>query len=695
MRDLAGILRESVDTAYELSARDGAVAGTQVKRSVLRRGRRRRIAHAAVAGATCVAVVAALPVATRALRGSRAEVAGRVVPDLEAELVWEPGGPFASDGRSVWFGEGRHEDDGLRNDVARMDLATGEVVEGPVAIARPHAIVLGDSGLWSVSWQGDMPVGGEGHPVDGVIERVDPETLARTALIEREDSAPYDVAVSQVGRHEVVWVADGGRDELLEIDARTAELVETHVTASWPASVYTSGSYVYVTSSEDSVVQRIHAVTADSVYFDVPDCANEVVHGAGSLWVADYCGDALHRIDESSRAVTASIEMADGPSHVAFADGLVWVTTERNVVRVDPATNAVVGDPVRLPEGMAQGIEAVGGSMWVSMGQGVFRLVEKDAPPTPAPTPSPAPPEDRPVDALPPGVERIRVPQDPHVLETGAGSLWAGRAAIHRVDPSTGEVVARIETGGWAEDLEFDDAAGILWALVEPVDDGPRTVVAVDPETNEVVLGPVPVATIPGAGEHLDAHDGTAWVPGPGGVVNRVDLAEGATQVDLGDDLGLEGDVHGAATGSSVLLVSGDGAVVRVDPASHAAERVEDLGGNVVAATGSGEVAWVAQQTAGGDLVLWPLDGETGHALPGRLFDAALGAVYLAEHEGTLWVTQTSGERGVVVAEYARQGEKVNEVRLPEGTMTTATAAGPSGAWVNGGRGFLYRIGPR
>jgi streptogramin lyase len=691
MKDVAQVLRESVETVYELSAGDRRT-GSDAKRAVLRRGRRRRAGRVAVAACAAVAVVVSAPVATNALfRRGDAQVAGRDVPDVGAELVWEMGGPVASDGRSVWFGRGTKEDEpGVRNSVARMELPDGEVVEGPVAATFPHQIAIADSGLWSVSWEGDLPASGEQGSVRGVIELLDPETLERTAVIEREGSAPEDVAVGRKVGREVVWVVDAARSTLLEIDPVDAEVAAEHAFPSRPSFVETHGRFVYVGSSEGHVVERIDPVTGETLHFEVPACANDAEVAAGSLWVADFCGDAVHRIDERSGEILASVSIGE-PTTLEFAEGLMWVGANARVVRIDPVAGEVVGSPVFGRDMFAESMVYAGGSMWVGASGGVYRLDEE----VPTATPSPAP---DPVEAaLPEGVVRVPVRGTPHALAADAESLWTGETTIDRLDPATGEVLAQVDAGGFVEDLELDESAGVLWALVQPAGDGDRIVLAVDARTDEIVLGPLDVVTLPPPGEKIAAHGGIAWVAGPGGTVNRVDLEEQeVVQIQLGR-VGLDDtNVHVVAAANAALLIGTNGVVVRVDAESGEPARVDHLGAHIAAVTSREGRVWVAQQTRKGELFLWPLDAYTGEASHGRLRDVARGFPYLAEHEGTLWLAQAGGPDGrTIVSAFPAGGGHVVVTELPAGSTPTDVAAGPDGAWLTTGRGFLYRIDPR
>jgi streptogramin lyase len=695
MSDIERLLREGVDTAYELQAA-GSHVDAAVRERVIKRGRRRRALRGAASAVLSVALVAGAASAGAALLRREGEVAGRAVPDMGAERVLA-GGAAATDGRSLWVGDGAISNTrGDENSIARMDLASGEVVDGPPAVEIPHALAWGETGLWSTAWTGDMPVGGEGHPVSGVIERVDPQTLERTGRIAREDSAPYDVAVGQAGGREVVWVVDYGRHELLEIDGETMEIAAVHETPRDPASVHAHGRFVYVTSSTDHLILRIDTATRAATEIPVPDCANDVAVAYGSLWVADYCGDALLRIDEGDSADVVSIDIGEAPTAVEVAEGLIWVATQDAVVRVDPAADEVVGNRIFVTKFFMGGLLYAGGDVWVHGSDGVYRLGEDVPPATPPPAEPTEDPRDEPV---PEGAERVDVRRHPRAVAVGPAAVWTGEWEIERLDPSSGERLGTADAGGFVNALRYDEDGGLLWALVEIAEKETSAVAAVDPESDEVVLSPVAVTPSDVSGQHFDVREGTAWVPGRGGILSRVHASEGdVTEIDLSqhfdETFDEEGSFHVAATDDCVLVLSTDGVVVRVDPATGEHEKVEDIGWNVADVESDGSSVWVARQSKDGDVELWTLDGRTGRRRGEPVDVARFGYALLSEHGGMVWVVR-AGTGDLLLEAYAGgAGDPVRELRLPGGGFTTDVDAGESGVWVTTGESFLYRIPP-
>ena len=696
MNDLGDLLRSGIDAAFE-AQHPRTPPSPDVKAAVLRRGRRRLAMRVSAALVMSVVIVAGAASATGALLRRDVEVATPTVPDMGAERVFGMGGPLASDGGSLWIGSGATSNtEGDRNGISRLDIATGESVDGPPAVGLPAAMAAGSSGIWTVTWTGDMPVGGKGHPVRGAIERVDPVTLERTGYIPREDSAPYDVAVGTVDGKEVAWVVDGGRHELLRVDAETMEVAEVYDAPRIPTSVLAHDRFVYVTSSEEHAVLRMDVETEETTTFELPECANDAVVGGGSLWVADLCGDAVHRIDEDGSEEIVSLEMKQ-PSALEYAEGLVWVASSTDVVRVHPGTNEVAGNSIYVSE-MNEGLLYAGGSMWVHSWTGVYRLGEDVPPATPPPAPPPTP--DPKGEALPAGVERVPVDRDPAAIETGAGSLWTGLFEIARLDAATGEVQAEIDPGGIVQSMDFDEDAGVLWAFVEVAEKETNAVVAIDPDTDEVVLGPVLVDPPGVYGQAMAAHDGVAWVAGDP-TLWRIELATGDVErVDIGRHFGGPDETSGfnvIATESAVLVVPVNGVVVRVDPETLESEQVADLGWNVDHLVSDGATVWLEQTSAEtSEILLWTLDGTSGQPVGEPVVVGKFGAPHLAQHEGLVWVARAGMEKGAIVvkAYEAGTGEPVRSVEVPASPFVQGTAAGPEGFWVTTGHDFVYRFDP-
>src|SRR5207244_3177478 len=124
-----------------------------------------------------------------------------------------------------------------------------------------------------------------------------------------------------------------------------------------------------------------------------PGTGNVSAYGAGSLWQVDH--DLVDRIDpRTGRIVSIPVARV---SAIAFGDGALWVATSPrsssstlyepvgrgSVLRIDPATNRVVGN--RVPFGITPAYLAAGyGSAWVGDYNSSTLTHVTVAPPSPA-----------------------------------------------------------------------------------------------------------------------------------------------------------------------------------------------------------------------------------------------------------------------------------------------------------------------
>lgn len=288
-------------------------------------------------------------------------------------------------------------------------------------------------------------------------------------------------------------------------------------------------------------LHRIDPVTGLAQRFEQPTLTDHYIcslHGGdGSLLVLTTCphvdSDSVHPmvavVDPASGTVT---EIASGPGFDVGAlaiEGQVWAAVAEvgdapaRLVRIEPATRTVtdvdLGEPVEV-----RGATVAFGSLWLTS----------------------------------------------HARLDAGSTARAGR--VLRIDPSTGEVVARIDVGDPAERIATATGSGAegpgsvtatdgaVWVALD--DEG--RVARIDPATDTVVAH-VDVTTTRGEHGPLLYGDGdTLWVRAPSTEVARIDAGTGAevarVRVPRGE---FEGDL--VVTGGSLWLALQDvqGKVVR------------------------------------------------------------------------------------------------------------------------------------
>jgi streptogramin lyase len=191
----------------------------------------------------------------------------------------------------------------------------------------------------------------------------------------------------------------------------------------------------------------------------------------------------------------------------------------------------------------------------------------------------------------------------PYNIWIGGGSVWVADdqgAAVIRIAPGTGKVVARVSVGDGPADMVFSDAAA--WVI----DHRDRTLFRIDLATN----APTKLATIPGdAPERMERAAGSLWLTGRGTDLIRVSPDTGAVQqtieigaggidvVALGDGLWVPVrsaavDATGFPTMEALRRVSASTGAVTTIAAAKGRVDVHGLGA-------SGAAVWIADNRAG------------------------------------------------------------------------------------------------
>ncbi|HEV2377290.1 MAG TPA: hypothetical protein VGS19_34640 [Streptosporangiaceae bacterium] len=243
---------------------------------------------------------------------------------------------------------------------------------------------------------------------------------------------------------------------------------------------------VGVTYEINDVSGRIVRTISTPGTLETCPCSSGVAAtGAGAVWVTHGC-HGIYRIDPHSGRVTASLRAPGAGGDIAVAGGLVWVTSDRGLLRIQPRTGQIIGKPV--PVGAGTGLVIPGaGALWVTSNNTddsstIYR-----------------------VDPATGAVRTLANPIVTDVQAVGAGSLWTSQ--VLRVDPATGKTTASDFLG--ASQLTF--WKGSAWALTQQRS---LTFLRIDPATNQVTGAPVPFGKpIPGI-----YGDSTAIAPGPTGL---------------------------------------------------------------------------------------------------------------------------------------------------------------------------------
>jgi hypothetical protein len=227
----------------------------------------------------------------------------------------------------------------------------------------PRDVAVGAGAVWvSVN---DFT---EGEPETHSVVRIDPVTNQIVATIPVATAGNLDVG------SDALWTIDSvdePQDTVVRIDPATNEVVGTIPVGPYAFDVAADMSGVWVTRDIDGrsgEVIRIDPATNEVVArIPVVGRIRDVVVGEGGIWVVDSTstlrrGSSLIHIDPQANDVVATIsELAS--LNVTTGAGLVWIhgwlsaidpavgtgSGDRPVVlRIDPATDQFVGEPVLM-----------------------------------------------------------------------------------------------------------------------------------------------------------------------------------------------------------------------------------------------------------------------------------------------------------------------------------------------------------
>lgn len=703
------ILERAITDAYQRQTGGSATGNRVGLERIVSRGRRRRLGKA-IGSASMIALVALSALAWAEFKppgGDRASVAN--APVIGAERIMEFGGPLAASDDALFVANGRLSNNaGDKASIDRYDLATRRITEtDPLSVASPLNAALGQEGMWLVQWTGDMPVGGEGSPVNGRIQLIDPDSGEVLLDLPRQDSAPYDVAVAEIDGRETAWVADAGRDQLLQVDPASGE-IETIQLEARPGAVVVGAGAVWVVGNSgggrgsltryDLDDSSLHTVAVDH-------CMNDLVVVGSSVWAADYCKGRVHRFDAASADKVATVSVGGNPGALTHADGLLWVATGTNIVRVDPDRGEVVGDPIVIGEPV-QYLSVAGDTVFASSFSGVFRLGADLPVRDPAPTPSSEEEQDpsagRSCDLE--NVMCISLDREWSVTGSGFGTAWVGNIGegesfgIARFDAQTGQQSARLQTDGFVKAFVADERW--MWALLESR--GRSMLLRIDPATT-VVSKTYDIGSPGNIGEPSIAAGGDyVWVSQPGGSVTRVSVHGALVRTSYDDRLpgyGIDnGPLHLAYGDDRLFLSYGSGHVGVVDPASGQLLRVERdaLGVNAYRIIYAAGQVWSPHQTPRGTNVMSYFSTDRGPAEKGEvsLPDAVPGPA--ASDGERVWVVQhgfEENERGWLVEVDAEMHAFVGDPIAIDVAFEGGIAVGDGYVWVSGD-GILYRVVP-
>ena len=290
--------------------------------------------------------------------------------------------------------------------------------------------------------------------------------------------------------------------------------------------------------------------------------------GGGGL--ARVAPNSVGVVDARTNELVAQVPVGARPAAIVAGDGAVWVSNldDRSVSRLDPTSLRTIRTTGlgSQPSGLA----ADGRAVWAATSAG--RVVRLDAR----------------FDAV---TRAIRVPSGSLInveavpgVAVGGGSLWVvSGTGVARVDPATGDIRRRFETGNDPHAVALGSGAAWVADLVD------NAVTRIDPTgaTDRIVVGNRPVAVAAGAGG--------VWV------VNALDdtvvrLNPETRTIEATIRVGDRPSGIAAASGAIWVTNAGDGTLSRIDPEANEVERTLQVGGAPAGIAAAGDKLWITVQ---------------------------------------------------------------------------------------------------
>jgi sugar lactone lactonase YvrE len=242
----------------------------------------------------------------------------------------------------------------------RISPASGETRAILRLTSTPYAIAAGLGAVWSA----------ERGPI---VNRIDLRTgRGATAVSGGGFSYIWTAAGS-------VWAADDEASALMRYDPSGRRVVATIPTGSGTSALAEDAGRIWIVNHRDGTLQRIDPATNTSTALGrLPGEAPErMTYAEGSLWVTGRGTDLLCA-DPATGAIQATIDVGAGAIDVAAAAHSIWVAVPTDeadrqgnpfldrLLRVDPATKAVVETLRPTARIVVNGLASTGNALWIA-----------------------------------------------------------------------------------------------------------------------------------------------------------------------------------------------------------------------------------------------------------------------------------------------------------------------------------------
>jgi hypothetical protein len=220
-------------------------------------------------------------------------------------------------------------------------------VKAPVGLAA-----AGDA-LWAVS------------SADGAVVRVDPVTGAVGAVVP-VGRTPLRAAADG----NTLWVSVFGAGHVVAVDLAAGKVVHDEELGGGPEGIGVAFGSVWVVRQDARVLTQLDMTGVKVADLAVGTMPRLLAFGRTTVWVSDFAGGTVTRVDPVSGQSQTTTTLCQGPQGLTVDAGVVWVacTTSNEVVAVDEQTLAVRG---RVPvPGEPDAIRVADGRVWVAATEG-------------------------------------------------------------------------------------------------------------------------------------------------------------------------------------------------------------------------------------------------------------------------------------------------------------------------------------
>ncbi len=242
----------------------------------------------------------------------------------------------------------------------RVSPATGETRAILRLTSTPYAIAAGLGAVWSA----------ERGPI---VNRIDLRTGRATTAV---SGGGFSYIWTAAGS---VWAADDEASALMRYDPAGRRVVATIPTGNGTSALAEDAGRLWIVNHRDGTLQRIDpAMNVATPLGRLPgDAPERMVYAEGSLWVTGR-GTNLLRVDPNTGAVQSTIDVGAGAIDVAAAAHSIWVAAPTDeadrqgnpfldrLLRVDPATTAVVETLRPTAPIVVNGLASTGDALWIA-----------------------------------------------------------------------------------------------------------------------------------------------------------------------------------------------------------------------------------------------------------------------------------------------------------------------------------------